>query len=193
MQKQANSKRNSDLWKGLVAGVIGGVTASVVMNQFQKIWQKFAEGEQRSHGAQSMQQGSPEHGAGRYLKEHGADDADDDATGRLANFISVAGFDHELTEAEKKKIGTVFHYGFGTSTGAAYGVAAEIFPEITSGAGMPFGAFIWLTADEGVVPLLGLSEDAADYPFSILAYGLASHLVYGLTVEIVRRTTRDML
>ena len=77
--------------------------------------------------------------------------------------------------------------------GAVYGAAAEFSSEITSGAGLPFGALIWLGADEGVVPLLGLSKSPTEYPLSIHAYALASHLVYGLTTEAVRRAVRNNL
>lgn len=188
-----NNPPDSDILKGLVAGIIGGLAASVVMNQFQSAWQKLAEGETRGHGAQSMQQGLPKRGAGRILQKKGKDDPDDDATERLSNYISEEFFDHELTEREKDLAGTAFHYAYGLTSGAAYGVAAEILPEVTAGAGLPFGAFIWVTADEGVVPLLGLSKAATELPFSKLAYGFSSHLVYGLTTEIVRRTLRDKL
>ena len=74
-----------------------------------------------------------------------------------------------------------------------YGAAAEVFPEVTAGAGLPYGAVVWLGADEGVVPLLGLSKAPNEYPVSTHAYALASHLVYGLTTEIVRRGVRNIL
>lgn len=185
--------QDSDILKGLVAGVVGGLVASVVMNQFQAMWQKLAEGETSAHGAQSMQQGLPRRGAGRILQEKGKDNPDDDATERLSNFISEEVFDHDLTEREKDLAGTAFHYAYSVTSGAAYGVAAELLPEVTVGAGLPFGAFIWVTADEGVVPLLGLSKSPTELPFSKLAYGFSSHLVYGLTTEIVRRILRDKL
>lgn len=185
--------QESDILKGLVAGVVGGLVASVVMNQFQAAWQKLAEGETRAHGAQSMQQGQPKRGVGRILQEKGKDNPHDDATERLSNYISEEVFDHDLTEREKEIAGTAFHYAYGLTSGAAYGVAAELLPEITVGSGLPFGAFIWVMADEGVVPLLGLSKSSAELSFSKLAYGFSSHLVYGLTAEIVRRSLRDKL
>ncbi|GAC1400903.1 MAG: hypothetical protein NVSMB56_16050 [Pyrinomonadaceae bacterium] len=190
---RGNRLGNGEVWKGLVAGVVGGVIASVVMNQFQALWQKLAEGEERSHGAQSMQHGSPHHGAGRILQEHDSEDASDDATERLANVIAVGAFDQKLTKGEKETAGTAFHYAFGVTSGAFYGAAAELLPEVTTGVGLPFGAFIWLTADEGVVPLLGLSKSPMEFPLSTHAYGLASRFVVGLTTEMARRATRNML
>jgi len=191
--KQAIAHRDADVLKGLAAGIIGGLVAAVVMNQFQKALGKMITGEERSHGAQSLQAGAPHHGAGRMLENHGAEDADDDSAERLAQTISVGVFGRKLTESEKDTAGTALHYSYGISMGAVYGVAAEFLPAATKGAGIPFGALIWVGADEVVVPLLGLSKSADEYPPSILASALAAHLVYGLTAEMVRRAVRSVL
>jgi hypothetical protein len=44
-----------------------------------------------------------------------------------------------------------------------------------------------------VLPALGLSKPTTEYPLSTHAYALASHLVYGLTTEIVRGAVRGAL
>jgi hypothetical protein len=192
--KQARGVRDEgDVLKGLAAGILAGLAAAWTMNQFQAMLSKLVRGEERSHGAQSMQQGTPQQGAGRELQERGSDDSDDDATERLANIVSEGVFQHQLTESEKAVAGTAIHYGFGVSSGALYGALAELAPGVTTGVGLPFGAAIWLTADEGLVPLLGLSKSPAEYPPSIHAYSLASHFVYGLATELVRRAVRNAL
>ena len=43
------------------------------------------------------------------------------------------------------------------------------------------------------VPALGLSRDSSDYPASVHVYSLASHMIYGLTTELVRRAVRKAL
>ncbi len=189
------SEREEDgnVWKGLAAGLVGGLVASVLMNQFQKSLSNLLGEGERSHGAQSLQKGSPQSGIGRELQEQGSDDARDDAAMRLGNAISVGVFDHELTQDEKNTAGTALHYAYGISMAGFYGAAAELTPVVTAGAGLPYGAGIWLFADEGVVPALGLSKPSEEYPFSIHAYALASHLVYGLTTELVRRAVRETL
>jgi putative membrane protein len=183
----------SSIWKGLAAGAVGGLVASAVMNQFQALLSKLIEGEERGHGAQSLQQGSPPHGIARELQERGIDDPDDDAPERLANAIAVGLFDRELTEREKETGGTALHYAYGVSMAALYGAAAELVPSVTVGAGLPYGATVWAVADEGVVPALGLSKWPTEYPLSIHAYAFASHLIYGLTTEVVRRAVRRAL
>ena len=193
MNERAKGRRDSDVWKGLAAGLVGGLVASVVMNQFQKLCGKLMAGEEKSHGAQSLQKGTPQHGAGGMLQERGSDDEQDDAAERLANTISIGVFDHELTRSEKDTAGTALHYAYGISMGGLYGAAAELMPQVTIGAGALYGAGIWVVADEGVVPALGLSKSATEYPLSIHAYALASHLVYGLTVDVVRSAVRRAL
>lgn len=59
---QTKSRRDPDVLKGLAAGIVGGLAAAVVMNQFQKLLGKLITGEERSHGAQSLQTGAPHHG-----------------------------------------------------------------------------------------------------------------------------------
>lgn len=190
---QTNRREENNIWKGLAAGLIGGMVASLMMNQFQSLVGELTVGVERGHGAQSLQQGSPQHGIGGELQERGSDEEQDDAAMRLANAISVAIFDKELSRSEKHAAGTALHYGYGISMGGVYGLAAEFAPVVTVGSGLPYGAIIWLTADEGVVPALGLSKSPTEYPLSIHAYALASHLVYGLTLEIARRAARNAL
>ena len=183
----------SNITKGLAAGVAGGLVASLVMNQFQAIWGKLIEGESRSHGAQSLQQGLPDHGISRELQKRGSDDPDDNAAVRAGNAVAELVFDQKLTKPEKEMAGAIAHYAMGVTSGAIYGAVAELVPQTTVGEGLPFGAAVWAIADEAVVPALGLSKPANEYPLSTHVYAFASHLVYGLTTEIVRRNVRRAL
>jgi hypothetical protein len=182
-----------NIWKGLASGIIGGLAAAAVMNTFQALLSRQAGAEERSHGAQSLQQGSPRQGVGLELRAEGRDDESDDATERLANAVSLKVLHRELTPREKEVAGTAFHYAMGATSGALYGAVAEIAPGATTGAGLPFGAAVWLVADEAIVPAAGLSKSPSEYPLSIHAYSFASHLVFGLTAEVVRRAARKAL
>ncbi len=192
--KRGSAQRDeSNVWKGLAAGVVGGLVASWTMNQFQALWSKLTEGEERSHGAQSLQQGHPQQGIGRKLQAEGKDEPEDDAAERLANAISVRFSDQELTKHEKDVAGTALHYAMGVTSGALYGALAEALPQVTVGAGLPFGAAVWVIADEGIVPAVGLSKSHTEYPLSIHAYAISSHLIFGLTTELVRRAVREAM
>jgi hypothetical protein len=186
-------RKKHELWKGMAAGAAGGLVASWVMNQFQSLWSRKTRGIERPHGAQSLQQGSPQHGVARELQERGSDHESDNATVRVARLVSEEVFGHRLAESEKEVGGAIAHYAMGATSGAIYGAAAELLPAATAGVGLPFGAAVWLVADELVVPALGLSKPPTAYPPSMHAYALASHLVYGLTTEMARRAARRAL
>ena len=183
-----NRNHETCVWKGLLVGMASGLVASWTMNQFQAAWTRMAEGEEKAHGAQSRQ---PSEGSSGNQKEDTAEQ--DDATVETAKVVSKNVFGHELQESEKRAAGTAVHYAFGTLTGGLYGALAEVTPQVTTGAGIPFGAAFWLIADEVTVPLLGLSKGPSEYPPSTHAYALASHLVYGVTAEMSRRAMRQVL
>ena len=187
------TSEQSEIGKGLIAGLVAGAVGAWVMNQFQALLSKKLTGVARSHGGQSLQQGSPPYGAARELQNRGVDRESDDATMRTAQFVSETAFDHELSDSEKDRAGTVAHYAMAGTSGLIYGGLAEISPAVTIGMGIPFGAAVWLVADEGIVPLLGLSEPATEYPLEKHGYAIASHLVYGLATELARRSVRRML
>jgi putative membrane protein len=186
-------REESNFAKGMAAGIAGGLVASFVMNQFQAVWGKLMEGEVRSHGAQSLQQGTPSHGIGRELQERGSDEPDDNAAVRAGAAVAELLFHQKLSKSEKETAGAVAHYAMGVTSGAIYGAVAELAPQATAGEGVPFGAAVWLIADEAIVPALGLSKPATSYPLSTHIYAFASHLVYGVTTEVVRRRVRRAL
>ena len=187
---QVNGHDEGDVWKGLAAGLIGGLVASWTMNQFQAVWSKVAEGFEKSHGAQSMKPSESEEPSQASEEDK---EEQDDATVKAARAVSEGIFDHELKESEKESAGAAVHYAFGTAVGGLYGAVAELSPEVTMGAGLPFGTAFWLVADETAVPLLGLAKGPTEYPASTHVYALASHLVYGATAELVRRAVRNAL
>ena len=186
-----NKKRESNVWKGLAAGVIGGLAGGFVMNQFQSLWSSLTGDEKDSEHAHTPRQSGRKSDA--HQERQSNDELDPPATVKLADAISETVFDHELSEDEKEPAGQAVHYGFSLVTGGIYGVTAELEPEATIGAGAPFGAAVWLVADEITVPLVGLSKGPTAYPLSKHAYSLASHLVYGVATEAARRAVRNML
>lgn len=214
MQVREHEEQDGNVLKGVVAGLVAGLVASWTMNQFQAAWSRMAAGFEKPHGAQSMQPSEgpnpdelAESGSNQMMAQTQSPDKQspeqkqssqekenqDDATVKTAKAISEGIFGHKLTDSEKKPAGTVVHYAFGTVTGGMYGAMAELTPKVTAGAGVPFGAIFWLTADEMAVPLLGLAKGPTEYPVSTHAYSLASHLVYGLTTELSRRAIRQVL
>jgi uncharacterized membrane protein YagU involved in acid resistance len=159
---------DASVWKGAVAGLAGGLVASFVMDRFQEAWLALAPPPKRSS------KGEP-------------------ATEKAASAVSENVLGHELTKAEKKLGGAAVHYAVGGLTGGAYGAAAEFAPAVAKGVGLPYGTAVWLVIDEGAVPALGLSKPVTEYPLSNHAYALASHFVFGVTTDLVRRGVRKLL
>jgi putative membrane protein len=176
-------RRQSSPWKGLVAGLAGGLAATVAMTQFQNAWMKATEkikGDGRNQGENNK----------GHSEDPQAEDATMKAAGKVAN---IAGY--QLSHDQKKKASPLVHYGFGTAMGALYGLAMESRTlrkrqPLLAGAG--FGTGVFLFGDEMAVPALGLSGQSESSVATHL-YGLASHLVYGVTAEGVRRLTRRVL
>lgn len=193
--RRKNARQDSDVWKGLAAGLIGGLVASWTMNRFQDVWSKLATRIETSpdYKFQNVWGESAEDVKESRSAQGAKPDVQDDTTVKAASAVSEELFDHKLTRSEKKIAGTAVHYILGTGVGGIYGAAAELAPKVTAGAGLPFGAAFWLVVDEGAVPSLGLSEGPASYPLSTHAYALSSHFVYGLTAEVVRRAVRNAL
>ena len=183
---RTNGRDDNSIWKGLAAGLIGGLVASWTMNRFQDVWTTVAKGVE-------TRQGNQETSDTQELEFGSKPEVPDDTTMKAASAVSEGVFGHGLTQSEKKIAGTAVHYVLGTGVGGLYGAAAEMSPNVTAGAGLPFGAVFWLVVDEGAVPLLGLSEGPMAYPLSVHAYALSSHFVYGLTAEVVRRAVRGAL
>ncbi len=162
-----------DLFKGLVAGVAGGLLASLVMEQFQALWTKISEKVQEAEGDKPQKsQAKP-------------------ATVKTADAISKRVLGHKVPKNKQKMASEVVHYAMGATSAAIYGTLAEFAPVVTAGEGLAFGTAVWVIADEASLPLLGLGKPPRKVPLSTHVYAFASHLVYGAVAEAVRRAVRS--
>src|SRR4029434_125100 len=100
--RSSNEHGGSHLWKGIVAGLAGGLAASWTMNRFQDVWSRLTEASQQSANLLSSQESKPE----ANQQEPPSDGAQDDTTVRTASAISEGLFQHKLTPKEKKIGGT---------------------------------------------------------------------------------------
>ena len=173
--------RRPNLWKGVAAGLIGGLVGSWTMNEFQSAWTKVSEKLQADSNSNRQKQDSPKH------------EESEDATQKAANKIARELIGRSLSQEEKKIAGPILHYAFGATMGGAYGAAVEYEPKVRYGAGVPLGTLLFLAADEAAVPALGLSRAPTKYPWKSHAYAFAAHAVYGTTTELVRSYVRKLL
>jgi uncharacterized membrane protein YagU involved in acid resistance len=179
--------KNKNLAAGLIAGAIGGLVASWVMNVFMedagpKV-QQLAQKLDHSHPPQPQQPSDQQQD----------DQPKEDATMKTADavFSTITGGRHLSYEA-KQKGGPIVHYAFGALMGALYGAGAEYSSTVSAGFGTAFASVLFAGADLIAVPALHLSG-SSDNSVSALATPFSAHVVYGVTTEAVRRTVRMML
>ncbi len=165
-------RRDHDVVRGALAGALAGLAASYVMEQAQAAWSKAQE------AADSDDPGGSE---------------ETPATIKAADRVSEAVTGRPVAPDKRDAAGDVVHYTTGAGIGAVYGALAEIAPATTFGFGAAFGAVVALGLDETIVPALGLSKGPAETSPGEHAYGIASHLVFGLALEGARRLIRAVL
>src|SRR5262249_22470789 len=95
---------------GLILGSLSGLVGTILMTQFQILWEKASE---EIHPPTSEAKNSE--------KEK------EDSTIKTAEKISEAAGYH-LTPADKKKAGNLVHYSFGSAMGGIYGLIRETAP-----------------------------------------------------------------
>lgn len=152
--------------RGLVAGVIAGAVASFAMDRFQAA-------------------------ASPLLPSNGSDS--EPATEKAADAVVSGVTGRKVPDADKPLAGQAVHYAVGIALGAAYGVAAEFRPSVTTGFGTAFGLGTATLLDEAVVPATGLGSAPWDAGVASNLYSYASHLVFGSVSEIVRRQVAGTL
>jgi hypothetical protein len=169
--------------KGLIFGAISGFAGTVVMTQFQSVWNKISDGVHKS---------------GTKHREKPADEQKEDATMKAAGKISEE-VGRPLSREGRKKAGPWVHYAFGTSVGAVFGLIAEAGPlsirEINPVlGGAAYGAAVFLAAHEVAVPALKLSSNPLKEPIPDQVAEFVSHLIYGagtaLTYDGIKRLER---
>lgn len=174
MNRYLKPEGDADFVKGLLAGMAGGLLASLVMEQFQAAWTKVGEAIEKQKPKKGGRKSQP-------------------ATVKAAESISQNVLGRKIPKSKKKLAGEALHYAMGATSGAIYGALTEASPITTVGDGLAFGTAVWLLADEVSVPALGFSKSPAEIPVTTHVYALVSHLVYGWTTEVVRRAIRKAL
>jgi putative membrane protein len=103
----------------------------------------------------------------------------------------VAG--HELVGTQKEVAVESIHWGFGALTGAAYGALVEFYPAATAKDGAGFGMALSSLTHGTVLPAMGLAAEPGEQTTRERTSELATHVVYGVVTETVRRVVRRML
>jgi len=159
------------IWRGVIAGLVGGVIAAGAMSTVHKSLVGIISGTRQPVPTANQQQ-------------------DDDATVKVAAGITRWLFGRPVSENRKPLAGHLVHYAFGGSVGALYGGISVLAPRVTVAFGLPFGIAVWLGAHVIMVPALGLAPPPTRQPPSKEAMEFFLHLIYGSVTETVRRLFR---
>lgn len=174
--------RTGRICRGAVAGLVGGLAASWLMNQFM------------SKAGAPLQKAVQTDEQNREDEERSREEAGqprEDATMKAADaIVKEATGGRHLSWEGKERGGPVVHYAFGALMGALYGGVAECAPAVTVAAGSGFGTALFAGADLLAVPALGLSGNPGKQPPAKLATPFAAHIVYGVATDLVRRLLR---
>jgi putative membrane protein len=100
---------------------------------------------------------------------------------------------HHLIGAEKTAAVEAIHWGFGALTGAAYGALAEYYPQATAKDGAGFGMALSSLTHGTALPAMGLSAEPEEQTTRERTSEMATHVVYGMVTETVRRVVRKLL
>lgn len=158
------SHHSSSIAERIVRGAIAGAVGSLAMNLFARI----AAHDHRGHGVQPPQSV-----------------VDEDAT-ELAGATAFEAMSGREPDAELEHgMGTAAHYAFGAAMGAAYALLSPRAPILCRGYGTLYGSLVWMLADEGLIPALGLSRGPRQLPARTHAYALAGHVVYGAAMAAI--------
>jgi putative membrane protein len=103
----------------------------------------------------------------------------------------VAG--HELVGTQKEVAVEAIHWGFGALTGSAYGALVEYYPAATAKDGAAFGMTLSSLTHGTVLPAMGLAAEPEEQTVRERTSEMATHLVFGVVTETVRRVVRKML
>ncbi len=94
---------------------------------------------------------------------------------------------------QKKAVQEGIHWTFGALAGAAYGVMAELYPQVTAKGGATFGLALMTVTHEGALPALGLAATPEKQEGRERRSEVATHVVYGIVCETVRNLVRKAL
>ena len=121
------------------------------------------------------------------------DQFDESAPVKAASAVSEKVLGHELSRREKEVAGPMVHYLFGSTLGLFYGIGSEFMPWMSFGGGAPFGATVMVATEEITSPALRFSQPPRLHEKTTHLYSLLSHIIYGITCDLVRKQVRRML
>lgn len=98
-----------------------------------------------------------------------------------------------LDDRQREMTLQAIHFAFGALAGAVYGIMTEYEPSLAAWRGAAFGITLNRITHESVLPRMGLSRPKDELPTQDRISEWATHAVYGVTTDSVRRLVRKAL
>jgi uncharacterized membrane protein YagU involved in acid resistance len=95
-----------------------------------------------------------------------------------------AGVNRELSEEQIEWLALAAHFGYGTLTGAGFGLVAPRGRAATVATGMLFGFGVWAGSYLGWLPATGVRHSPRWDPPARTGLLIASHLVWGASAGL---------
>lgn len=156
--------------EGTIKGAIAGAAAAWVMDRVT--WAMYDSADRSSESAEAHRREKEAQVEGRAAPQ-----------AMVAKAARLAG--REPSEEQIYRAGQALHYMMGIVPGAVYGALGERVPAIRAGRGMLYGLALFLTADEGMLPLIGVASRPTKYPLETHWRGLVGHVVVGAMTDAV--------
>lgn len=174
----------SPAYRGVLLGLVGGLVGTLAMGQYwTRVAPKVQPPTQEEDGEEAGQKAGPQpdqHSISPLGQQHQNGESSTAALGRFA-YELVA---HKTPSKDTRAVlSEAVHWGMGAGSGALYGA-------LSSGSGghplsgVLFGAALWLSADETLVPLLGLQDGPASSGWRGHLNRLGAHVSYGAALGL---------
>jgi uncharacterized membrane protein YagU involved in acid resistance len=110
----------------------------------------------------------------------------------VAEGLSVkAGVRSDMSERDLQDLTLALHVGYGSATGALFGVMAPKHPVAAIGAGMVFGLAVWAGSYLGWLPKFGVRQPIGYDPVARTRLMVAAHLVWGAAAGLLAAKSRS--
>lgn len=172
------TNNENSIAKDALAGLIGGLVASAVMNVVMGM------------GVEAMERALPREEVERLMMKSPDGQT---PTAKTASAVVERAVGRKLSAREAERMDPVVHYAFGGLLGALYGVLSSRAPVVGAGRGLGYGTAVWLGADVAALPALKLTKAPNEYPAGTHAFGLGAHLIYGATLDAFTAIARKIV
>lgn len=180
-------RENSNPWKGLVLGALGGAAGLLAMDAYWTAVGRLSGADPRTQQRKNGMLAT----ISLIGQQHREGESATEALGRII-CRRVTGHDPRSEEL-RTALSTLIHWTVSMGLGGLYGAVRRRASPPDGVGGLTFGTAVWLFGDELFNPLVGLAKGPTAYPAAVHGHALGAHLVYGMATSAVTQVLRRLL